>query len=384
MIPRQLILSYFRRAKRRTGFLLLSIFIAFFLYGTLAGTHRVINPSVGMSDELIVRNRVNLMQSLPVAHRDRIASVDHVRAVTSTSLFGGYYRERVNPLPTIMVDGPSYLADFAGDLALSVASRKAFLDRRDGILIDSDAARRYGLAIGDRLPLTSQIHPLRNGQTQLTFVVQGIYDLAASNGASGGIAHYQYLNEHLAGARDRVHWFLIRTDAAANNDRVASDIDALFRNSSYQTRTEPAAAMAKAFLGQLGDLNLMIFAIVGASLATLAMIMGNSIALAVRRRARDMAVLRTIGFSELSIGAGICLEVALLFTIGGAAGLLAAGAAVSVLAAELTGQPTAWSLLPAPVLAGGLLLICVMTLLTSVLPAVRAMRMSPAAAFARS
>ncbi len=385
-MPIQLILSYFRRAKLRTTFLMISISIAFFLYGTLAGTQRLLNPesSATISNELIVRNKINLIQSLPIAYRDRIAGIDHVTSVTTVNLFGGYFREETNPLSTIMVDAPSYLLQIGPDFTLPPDVTRRFLETRDGILIDRETAQRYGFKVGDKIPITGQIYTLKRGEKRLTFTLVGIYSGSDGAGVSGGIAHYAFLNENLGSIRDRVHWFAIKTDVAANNDKVSASIDRTFSNSDAQTQTEPASAMAKAFLAQLGDLNLIIFSVVAASLATIFMIVGNSIALAVRRRSQDMGVLRALGFSATSVGAGVVLETLLFFVVGGAVGLLAASAAVSVFAAQFLRQPIVWDFLPATVLLGGGGLMIVLTALTSVLPAIRALRLSPAAAFSRN
>jgi putative ABC transport system permease protein len=379
-----LILKGIGRNKLRSFLILLSISIAFLLYGLLSGFNHVINHgSDSAGNELLVHNSANLMVGLPVSHGPQIASVEGVEAVTSATLIGSYFRDPAQPVPLLMVDAPSHLRVFGADMEVIEGGVEAFIARRDAILINEELARQHGWRPGGDVPLFSGLYMFSDSTMVWPFHVAGIY--RARPGAPAmpfALGHLDYLDQSSPNWMGRVHWFTLRTRDAAANDQVAALVDSRFANSEAATKTQSANMMARAFFAQIGNISLLITIIVGSAFVTILLIAGNTMALAVRRRTNEIGVMRVLGFSRARIFGWILGEALLVATIGGAAGLLIAAAILPTLTAELEGGDALVGL-PLPVLTSGFGLMLLVGLLTGLLPALRSMRLVPADALKR-
>ncbi len=374
------------RHRLRAALMLVSVAIAFALYGTLFGVDSLLGGGqIAGSRDLVVHHRANILQSLPAHYRTTIERTPGVESIAAVTIIGGYVGERSNKVPTLMVEPAPYLAQNPEGIVLPAAQRADFLGSRDAVIVDARTALENRWSVGDRIVITSEITPRTDGGFDWPFRIAGIFTAAKpEEGISGAIAHVDYFNAAAALGRDRVHWFAVRSRDAAANDSIASTIDARFANSEAETRTEPAAAMARAFLSQVVDFTLVIRIVVGAAFVTILMVVGNTIALAVRQRRRELGVMRAIGFDARRVSWIVLTEALIIAVAGALFGLTLASALLALMAAGITGGTPSLASLPLGVLASGLGIAILFGAATALIPTFRAARIRPAEAFSRS
>ena len=370
--------ALFRR-KARTFLTLVSIITAFLLFGMLDAV-RTAFDSGGKSlmgvDRLVTSSRYSIIQSLPQALRSRIAGVPGVREVAYANWFGGVYQDPKNFIITYAVS-PNYL-DVYPEIRLSPAQRKAFDSTRTGAVISQPLAKKYGWKVGDQIPLLSTIFPQKNGSKSWPFDIVGIYTVAP--GAANGLdqlflLHWKYFDEANLYASHQMGWYIDRLSDPAQADQVSKAIDALSQNSDHETKTQTEQAFNASFAKQLGDIGLIVSAIMGAVFFTLILLTGNTMAQAVRERTSELAVLKTIGFSSRSVLSMVLAESVLLLVLGGVLGL----ALAAVLAPGVSKGSGGMINLPSVGAASwalGLGLMLLIGLLVGLLPAWRAMRLN--------
>lgn len=374
------------RHRLRAALMLVSVAVAFALYGTLFGFNNLLGGGdVSGGRDLMVHHRAGILQTLPAHYRSAIERTRGVESVASVAIIGGYVGERANKVPTQMVDAAAYLAQNADSVVLAPDQRAAFLATRDGVIVDERTAREKRWLIGDAVVITSEMTARADGGFAWPFRLVGVFRAARPEDAiHGAIAHIEYLNEGAAFGRDRVHWFGVRTRNSSVNDRVIAAIDARFANSEAETRTEPAAAMARAFLSQVVDFALVIRIIVSAAFFTILMVVGNTMALAVRQRRREFGVLRALGFDAGRVSRIVLTESLTIAVLGASIGLLLSTALLALITAAITGGPPSLAALPLKVPVTGLGLAVLFGIVTALLPTYRAARIRPAEAFSRS
>lgn len=374
------------RHRLRATLMLVSVAVAFALYGTLFGFNALIGgDDVAGGRDLVVHHRASILQALPAHYRSVIARSPGVESVAAVTIIGGHVGERANQVPTLMVDPEPYLAQNIEGIVLPAEQRADFLATRDAVIVDERTARENDWSVDDRITITSEISPRTDGSFDWPFRIAGIFRAARpEEGISGAIGHAEYFNAAAAFGRDRVHWFAVRTRDPAANDRIVAMIDGHFANSEAETRTEPAAAMARAFLSQVVDFALVIRIVVGAAFATILMVVGNTIALAVRQRRKEIGVLRAIGFDARRVSSIVLAESLMIAIAGALTGLLLSTALLALMAAAITGGAPSLAALPLGVLASGLGIAILFGAATALIPSWRAARIRPAEAFSRS
>ena len=370
--------ALFRR-KTRTFLTLVSIVTAFLLFGMLDSVRTAFesgSKSVAGVDRLVTASRYSIIQPVPEALRARIAAIPGVRAVAWANWFGGIYQDPKNFVFSYAVS-PNYL-DVYPEIRLTPAQRKAFDDTRTGVVIGPVLAKRYGWKVGDKIPLQSTIFPQKNGDKTWPFDIVGIYSVA--KGAANGIdqlflLHWKYFDEANAYTSHSVGWYVDQLRDPSQADRVARAIDAISANSDHETRTQTEQAFQASFAKQLGDIGLIVGAIMGAVFFTLILLTGNTMAQAGRERTSELAVLKTIGFSSASVLAMVLTESVLLLLLGGVIGLGLAAVLAPVVSKGSGGMVN----LP-PVGVGnwvlGIGLMLLIGLLVGALPAWRTMRLN--------
>jgi putative ABC transport system permease protein len=370
--------ALFRR-KTRTILTLVSIIAAFLLFGMLDAVRTTFDSgskSIAGVDRLITSSRYSIIQSLPQSLRSRIAAVPGVRDVAYANWFGGIYQDPKNFVFSYAVS-PNYL-DVYPEIKLSPAQRKAFDDTRTGAVIGPLLAKKYGWKVGDKIPLQSTIFPQKNGDKTWQFDIVGIYSVA--EGAANGmdqlfLLHWKYFDEANLYARHEMGWYVDRLSSPDDADRVARAIDAISANSDHETKSQTEQAFSASFAKQLGDIGLIVTAIMGAVFFTLLLLTGNTMAQAVRERTSELAVLKTIGFSSTAVLGMVLAESVLLLVFGGVIGLGVA----SVLAPAVSRGSGGMVNLP-PVGASswalGVGLMVLIGLVVGALPALRAMRLN--------
>jgi len=359
-------------------------FITFLMFGTLAGSLQAINPSdgVGESDELVVHNNVSFMTGLPRQYGSRIKSTQGVASSVPILMMASYLVEKDDPVPVDLTEVGDYLDFYSEEIIVEDDVRQKLLETRDGVIIDRATANRKNWKVGDRFTLTSALIRQRDGNNEWPFRLVGIYD-EVGVGGGGAIGHLDYVGSNVLGFENRVHWFAVKAFSPDGGEQVSAEIDSMFANSPYETLTEPASAMARAFLSQIGDIASIVKAIVGASLVTMLLVIGNSISLSVQRRTKEIGVLRTLGFGKARIFGIVLSETAFIIFLAFMTGMTLSALIVSALFQEFTGVDFGTLYLPTNVWLGGLIIACIMVLLTGGLPSYRAMQMDPTQAFRR-
>ena len=367
------------RSKTRTLLTLVSIIAAFLLFGMLDAVRTAFDSgskSLLGVDRLVTSSRYSIIQPLPKALLNQIANVPGVRDVAYANWFGGMYQEPKNFVFSYAVS-ENYL-DVYPEIQLRAAQRKAFDDTRTGVVIGEALAKKYGWKVGDKIPLQSTIFPRKNGDKTWPFDIVGVYSVA--KGSANGLdqlflLHWKYFDEANAYASHSVGWYIDRLKNPQQADRVGKAIDALSANSDHETKTQTEQAFSASFAKQLGDIGLIVGAIMGAVFFTLILLTGNTMAQAVRERTSELAVLKTIGFSSRSVLGMVLAESVLLLLLGGVVGLGLA----AVLAPMVTRGSGGMVNLP-PVGAAswalGVGLMVLIGLVVGALPAWRAMRLN--------
>lgn len=365
------------RRKVRTIVTLFCVMIAFLLFGGLMAIRAAFTMGVDVAgaDRLMMIDKVSLINPLPFSYRDRIASTEGVTAVTHANWFGAYYQDPTNFFANMAVDPESWLAMYP-EFELPDDQRKAWLANRAGAIVGSDTARKFGWKVGDRVPLISPIYRKSDG-SPWDFTIDGIYDSETKGVDKTQVFfHYNYLNESLRdqpGFGNIIGWYVIRVADPATSDQLAGRLDAMFANSSNETKTATEKAFVSDFAKQVGDIGSIMMAITAIVMFFILFVTGNAMAQSIRERINELAVLKTIGFSDGKIVTLVLLESCTIAIVGGGLGLLLAWMVIA------GGDPTG-GLLPAfyfpvrDVIIGGLLIL-VLGVGTGLLPALQASRL---------
>lgn len=378
-----LLLSGFRRKKTRTILTLLSILVAFVLFGYLAAVKQAFDMGVSVAgaDRLLTRHRISLIRPLPESYEPRIERIKGVSNAVHSTWFGGVYQKPTNFFPQIAVP-PEDFMDVYPEYLLDDEEKTAWLETRTGAIAGRALADRYGWKIGDRIPLEATIWQKKDGGQTWEFDLVGIYE-GAEKGTDTGqfFFRYDYLDEARMMGAGQVGWYTLRIDDPENAARVAAEIDEEFANSPYETKTEPEGAFLQGFANQMGNISIMLKAILSAVFFTILLVTGNTMAQAVRERTQEIAVLKALGFTHTGVLFLVLFEAMLIVCTGGFAGL--------ALAWFLTtyGDPTKGALpvffIPLADLAVGVLIVLLMGLAAGILPAIQAQRLRIADALRR-
>ncbi|MGF1607474.1 MAG: ABC transporter permease [Rhodothalassiaceae bacterium] len=373
--------NLFRKPLR---FLLTSfaIFIAFFLFTVLLAFDRGLNSGTDLSaaNRLVVSNKINFTQPLPVAYANRVATMNHVEVVTHQSWFGAYYQEPTPFFAGFAVEPETFLQVY-DELIMPQAQKEAFLANQRGALIGRDLADLFGFSVGDLVPISSNIFDREDGGNVWDMEIAAIYDLDRPGGQANQLFfHYDYLNEARSFGRDVVGNLVIKTEGPDFNEQVARTIDAQFENSPYATETTTEEAFNASFVEQLGDIGFVVSSVAGAAVFIILIIVGNTMVLAVRERTKEIGVMKALGFRAQTMVALVIGESLLLCLLGGALGV--GLGTLMAMGIQQTGAPFPL-IVDAEVLMNALILAAVLALVTALIPAVNAYRQPIAAAFAR-
>jgi putative ABC transport system permease protein len=308
------------RNKRRTLLTTASIAASLCLLGFLLAIYNMFYLQPGSEEQayrLVVRNRISLANPMPIAYRARIQQVDGVESVAVLQWFGGTYKDNRDP--------KNFFARFAMELdALPVmypeykidpAQWEALMADQTACVVGRKLAKNQGFDIGSRITLTGDVFPVT-----LNLTVKAIYDSERDN--EGLFFHYKYLDEGLDSVmKGMVSNFTVRMRNPDEASRITQEIDALFRNSPTQTKTETERAFELSFLAFLGNVKAFLFAICSAITFTILLVSGNTMAMAVRERVKEVGILKTIGFTNGKIFTLLLGESVLISLFGGTLGL---------------------------------------------------------------
>jgi putative ABC transport system permease protein len=373
------------RKKLRAILMIVSILVAFLIFGMLASFYRAFTAGedTAAADRLVVVNKINFTQPLPIAYFNRVRGVEGVRQVAHLNWFGGYYQDPKNFLIVMAVEPQTYMDVYGKDVVIPAEAQQAFLRERTGALVGETLARKWGWKVGDRIPVASNIFSQKSGSRTWDFTIVGIFTPRTPQiDTNFMVFQYAYLDETRSFGKDQIGWMVLQTNSPSQNDRVAKAIDQMFANSSFETATDTEKAFNKAFAAQLGNIALIVTLVVGAAFVTILMIVGNTMALTIRERTREIGVMKTLGFSGGRILGLVLSESVLLALLGGIPGLAIAALFTLALRENLSNFIPGFAMTPGIALIG-LALMLGLGLITGIIPALNAMRLKIATALGR-
>jgi putative ABC transport system permease protein len=371
--------ALFRR-KTRTILTLVSIVTAFLLFGLLDAV-RISFAQAGQSangaQRLQTSAKLSFIETLPISLQQQIAQIPGVKAVTYANWFGGAYQDPHNQVFSFAV--PDNYLDLYPEIQVSPQARDAFAHTRTGALVGEKLAQRFHWKVGDQIPLQSTIFPNKQGDKNWSFQIVGV--MSAKDKKTGGffdqmfLLHWKYFDETTPYNQGQAGWYVTRVADVNQADRIAHAIDALSANSDHETRTMTEQAATANWMKQLADIGLIVGSIMGAVFFTLLLLAGNTMMQAVRERTSELAVLKTIGFTDTSVLGLVLAESVLLLVLGGLAGMALAAVVIPGVAAGSGGMlnlppegARTWSL--------GIGLMLLFGLMVGALPALNAMRLN--------
>jgi putative ABC transport system permease protein len=314
-----LVLKSARRSRRRTALTMMSVAVAVFLFSSLrAILDGFAAVSAASSATRIVTIRsTSMIFSMPTSHGEAIRSTPGVRDVTYANWFGGIYKDPKNFFGQFAVDAESYLRMYP-EILITPEEKNAFLGDRTGCIVGDGIARKFGWSLGDRIVLQPGIPTY--GTQDYPFTIRGIYRAGSSAVDNQSMMfHWKYADERSI-VKSQVGWYVAQVADPDRAAQVALAIDQQFANSPYETKTDTEQAFSAQFASMLGNLNLLLGSVALAVVITTLFVAGNTMAMSVRERTTEIAVMRTLGFPAATIFmlvVGVGLAVAIL---GGAAG----------------------------------------------------------------
>jgi putative ABC transport system permease protein len=360
------------RRRIRTTFTLLCIFIAFMLFGIVMTVRAAFTLGVDVAglDRLVLINKVTLIMPLPISYKQQIEKMPGVEAVTHQNWFNGAYQDPNNVLTTMAVEPESFLKIYK-EFKVPPAQVENWLKDRQGAIVGKDLAARYGWKIGDRIPLHSSIYQPKD---PWQFNISGIYDGASAVDKTQFYFRYDYLDENWNNdQKGIIGWYIVKIANPANAVEMGQKFDAMFSNSTAETKTTTEKGFIEGFAKQVGDIGAITVAIASTVLFMFGLVAASTMVQSVRERTSELAVLKTLGFSDMRILLLVLSESLFITVVGGGFGLLAAWLVT------LRGDPTGGFLpifvLPQKDIIMGIVLMVLMGLVAGILPAFSAMQL---------
>ncbi len=372
------------RKKVRTVLTILSVFVAFLLFGLLSALNQAFGGTTDLANaqRLITLDKISIINPLPSAYLARIEAIPGVERVAHASWFGGYYQDPRNQFAQFAVDPERYL-DVYPELILANTQREEWIRRRDSVIVGRGLVEQFGWSVGDRIPIYSSIWTNKSGNQVWDFEIAGIFDNDDPRGNTLFLLlHYDYFEEGRAFGQGTMGWFILNVDGGANAAEVANTVDTQFANSPNQTKTSTEAAFAESFIGQYGNIALIVTLILSAVFFTILLVSGNTMAQSVRERIPELAVLKTLGFEDRSVLAIVLAESSLVMFFGGILGLGTSALLVNVVLAGKIPLPGVY--IDAKAISMGLVYIAIAGIAAGIFPAIRAMRLTIIDALSRA
>jgi putative ABC transport system permease protein len=378
-----LIWSNLKRKKTRTLLTLLSIMVAFVLFGLLSAIKQAFTAGISMAgaNRLVVQDKVSLILLLPESYKARMEHIPGVDLATHQTWFGGVYQDPKN----FFMQNPVVPDDFLSmhpEIILPPEQLKSWKETRTGAIVGRKTANKFHWKIGDKVPIKTPIWRKKDGSDTWEFDIVGIFDGKEKNtDTMSFFFRYDYFDEAHRGVGGQVGWYTVRVKDPKTSAEVAQAIDKEFENSTAEVKAEPEAAMAQSWANQLGDIGLITTSILGAVFFTILLVTGNTMTQAVRERTGELGVLKAIGFTNTQVVVLVLVESGLLAVMGGTLGLTLAWAIAS------SGDPTGGMLpmffiRPLDLIIGFGFSVA-LGLATGIFPALLAMRLQVATALRR-
>lgn len=369
-----LIFANLFRKKVRLLLTIGSFAVALFLFAFLGVVNDAFTrgANVVSAERLVVVNRTSIINTIPLSYRDQILRVPGVKYVTHDNWFGGVYQDPKNFFPQFVIDPENQRKVFP-ELVVPDHQWKAFLADRQGAIVGAATMKRFGWKIGDRIPIKTTLYGLQDKTFEFNIV--GVYHgEKPQDDETQFWIRWDYFKESVPDrVKGQIGWYTVRIQNPDDAPRIAKTVDDMFMNSPYETRTETESAFAESWVKQFGNIKLLIIVIGTVVFFTLLLVTGNTMAISVRERTPEIAVMKAIGFSDRSILGFILGESLVIATIG-CVGLLLALVAVPVLSKALAGMLPPL-LIPPKVFVYGVIAALAVGFASGILPAWGAMRM---------
>lgn len=363
--------------KTRTSLTLLSVVMAFVLFGLLQSLNLVFSAGADFvgATRLVTQSRVSFTQSLPMRMVPEMDAIPGVQRVMYQQWFGAVYQD--NPQIFAFAVDPERLHEVYPEWVMPEEHWNAFRDTRTGMIAGKLLADQYGWKVGDRIPMKSNIFPQKNNSKDWEFELVGIFDgkdeeWRRQTGGSIYINHAYFSEAALFGG-GMAGIFVLRLEDPEMAESIATLVDERYLNSSDETKTQTEKDFQVGFIKQLGDIGMIVRWILFAVFFTLLLVVGNTMAQSVRERVPQFAVLKTLGFSDNSVLAFVLAETLALCAIGGLVGLGLA-TALGAVVAQAAG-PMLPIAVDGRVWMAGIVAIVVLSLVVGLLPALRARRL---------
>lgn len=367
-----LLFANLKRKKIRTLLTIGSFMVALFLFGILAGIRAGFRQGIDIAgaDRLVVIGRTGVIQPLPLPYLERIRRLSGVKDITHSTWFGGIYQDPKNFFAQYVIDPEQWRVMYP-EFQVPDEEWAGFLADRQGVVIGAKLAQRFGWKIGDHVPIKA---PGYLGGEAWDFNVRAIYHGTRPQDDEAQLwLQYKYFFEKAPSFwQGIVGWYIVRVASPELGVGVAKAIDAEFANSASETRTQTESAFAASFMQQMGNIEFLILAIGSVVFFTLLLVTGNTMAIAVRERTGELAVLKAVGYSDRFVLGLVLAESVLIAVLGGAIGLWFAQGMVEQ---DFSGGLIAMYL-PSSALVAGAAVTVATGLIAGLLPAISAMRLS--------
>jgi len=380
-----LIWTNLKRRKLRTGLTLLSVLVAFLLFGFLSAIKQALVGGVTLAgaSRLVVRHKISLIQLLPVSYKERMERIPGVALATHQTWFGGIFQREPKSFFMQNPVVPEEFLDMHPEFILPPDQRQAWLQTRTGAMVGRKTAERFHWKIGDKVPIYTPIWRRADGNQTWDFDIVGIYDgKEKTTDTMSLFFRYDYFDEARLAGKGLVGWYTLRVKDPSQAAEIAKRVDKEFENSNQETKTEPEAAFIQGWAKQIGNIALITASILGAVFFTILLVTGNTMSQAVRERTGELGVLKAIGFTNLQVLSLVMAESCLMAVLGGVLGLGLACMIVPVLAKPLSAMLPMF-FLPGRDLVLGAGMCLALGLATGIFPALAAMRLRVADALRR-
>lgn len=318
-----LIWSNLKRKKLRTLLTVLSVVVAFVLFGALAALRMAFSQGVEVAglDRLIVRHKVSIIQLLPESYETRMERLDGVEDATYATWFGGTYQDPKNFFAKLPVEPDEFLEMFP-EYVLTDEEREAWRTTRTGAVVGRTLAERFGWEIGDRIPIEPDIWRLKGSEGAWEFDLVGIYDAGdKAADTTQMFFRHDYFHESRRFGEGEIGWYYVKIGDPDRAAEIAAAVDREFANSPAETKTEPEGAFMQGFANQAGNIGAILTAILSAVFFTILLVAGNTMAQAVRERTEELGVLKALGFTHRGVSLLVLGESLLIALLGGLLGL---------------------------------------------------------------
>jgi putative ABC transport system permease protein len=365
------------RSRARTWLTFASLVTAFLLLGLIQATNSLfaggqLNLSAPI---LITQARVSFTSPLPMRLMPQLEAMAGVESVSHSQFFFGIYQDQRNFFPTFAVNPERWIRTFP-ECMLPAEHQRAWLQSRTGVIAGKQLVERFDWKLGDPIPLNSQIWPKKDGSRAWEFQLAGIFDHATEDSCArqGNMyLRYDYFDEARQFGTGAAGLFVVRLKDPNQAEQIGQTIDAMFENSPDETKTQTEKEFSLNFARQIGNLKLILYSILGAVFFAILMLTGNTMSQAVQDRIPELAVLKTIGFTDGKVLALVLSESLFLCVLGGIVGMLLSLVAMVGLAGQ-PGFPPIQANLDVWLFAVAAMVL--LSLLVGLWPALRASRLS--------